>query len=122
MNKFFEDWLSREKSARNILIVAHGNFEGDGPSCGAAIDSLKPDAISNKILRSVIIELENAAKPFESELPKSPEDRVKSLSLAIRDNLLTYPALRMITDSKSPEFIKILLMDTISNVLTTSDD
>jgi len=122
LNKFFEDWLSREKSTQNILVIGHGNFEGDGPSCGAALDSLKPDTISNNILHSVILELENAAKPFESEPPKSAEDRVKSLSLAIRSNLLTYPAFSNVSDSKSPDFIKILLMDTISNVLTTSDD
>jgi len=122
LNKFFEDWLSREKSTQNILIVVHGNFEGEGPSCGAAIDSLKPDTISNKILHSIIVELENAAKPFESEPPKSAEDRVKSLSHAIRNNLFTYPAVGAVADSKSPDFVEILLMDTISNVLTTSND
>jgi len=122
LNKFFKDWLSRKNSAQNILIVVHGNFEDEGPSCGAAIDSLKPDAISNKILHSIILELEKAAKPFETDPPRSAEDRVKSLSHAIKNNLFTYPAVSAVADSMSPEFIEILLMDTISNVLTTSND
>ncbi|MGY5859907.1 MAG: hypothetical protein RTU63_11110 [Candidatus Thorarchaeota archaeon] len=122
LNVFFENWLSRENGSQHILVVAHGNFEGEGPSCGAGTASLEPDAIPNKILHSVILELENAARPFESNPAITPEDRVKSLSSAIRENLLTYPAVRMIADSKSPEFIKTLLMDTVSNVLSTTEE
>jgi hypothetical protein len=122
LNTFFENWLSQGKDTQQILIVAHGNFEGEGPSCEAAKDSLKPDDISNNILRSVIIELEMAAKPFEPEPATTAEDRVKSLSSAIRENILTYPAVNAVVDSKLPDFIKILLMDTISNVLSASED
>jgi len=121
LNNFFEDWLSQEERTRQIIVVAHGNFEGEGPSCGAGTASLHPDDISNKTLRSVIVELDNAAKPFESVPPNTPEDRVKSLSSAIRQNLLTYPAIKINTNSKSSDFISILLMDTVSNVLTTED-
>ncbi|TFH04376.1 MAG: hypothetical protein E4H14_14885 [Candidatus Thorarchaeota archaeon] len=122
LNTFFEKWLSRDRSTQNILVVAHGNFEGEGPSCVAGEASLKPDNISNKILHSVITELENAAKPFESIPANTAEDRVKSLSFAIRNNLFTYPAVIAIADSKSPDFVKILLMDTVSNVLKPTDD
>ncbi|TFG32358.1 hypothetical protein EU528_03795 [Candidatus Thorarchaeota archaeon] len=122
LDNFFENWLSKENDSQHILIVAHGNFEGEGPSCGAGTASLNSDTIPNEILRSVIVQLENAARPFESEPARTAEDRVKSLSSAIRKNLLTYPAVKAVVDSKIPDFIKILLMDTISNVLSTTDD
>ncbi|MGY5881676.1 MAG: hypothetical protein RTV31_15600 [Candidatus Thorarchaeota archaeon] len=122
LNMFFEDWLSREGGTQQILVVAHGNFEGEGPSCGAGTVSLQPTNISNKILQSVIVELENAAKPFEPVPAITPEDRVKSLSSAIHENLHTYPAINTISGSKSSDFIRTLLMDTVSNVLTTAED
>ncbi len=121
LNKFFEDWLSQKEVTQQILVVAHGNFEGEGPSCGAGQASLNPHDITNNLLRSIIIELENAAKPFESVPPTSAEDRVKSLSSAIRKNLLTYPAVNESAELKSRDFIKILLMDTVSNVLSTTE-
>ncbi len=121
LNKFFEDWLSQEEPTQQIIVVAHGNFEGEGPSCGAGEASLNPHDITNDLLRSIILDLENAAKPFESGPPNSAEERVKSLSSAIRKNLLTYPAVNAIAELKSPDFIKILLMDTVSNVLSTTD-
>ena len=121
MDNFFEDWLSQEERTRQIIVVAHGNFEGDGPSCGAGTISLHLDDISNKTLRSIIVELDKAAKSFESVPPSTPEDRVKSLSSAIRQNLLTYPAINTNASSRLTDFISTLLMDTVSNVLTTDD-
>ena len=106
----------------HILIVAHGNFEGEGPSCGAGLASLNSNLITNPILLQVINELESAAKPFESTPARTAEDRVKSLSSAIHENLLTYPAIRIAADTKSSDFIQSLLMDTVSNVLSTSED
>ena len=120
LNKFFEGWFSQKNGNHRILIVAHGNFEGEGPSCGAGEASLHPNNILNDLLRSVIVELETAAKPFESEPATSAEDRVKSLSSAIRKNLLSYPSIAANTDLNSPDFIKVLLMDTVSNVLSTT--
>jgi carbonic anhydrase len=120
LNEFFEDWLSQE-SDPHILVVAHGNFEDEGPSCGAGTASLNPANISNKILHAVISELANAAEPFESVPAITPEDRVKSLSSAVHENLRSYPAINAIIDSKSSEFIKTLLMDTVSNILTPND-
>ena len=102
-------------------MVAHGNFEGEGPSCGAGQASLNPQDIANDLLRPIIIELEDAAKPFESVPANTAEDRVKSLSLAIRKNLLTYPAVNTIAELAPPDFIKVLLMDTVSNVLSTTE-
>lgn len=122
LNSFFEEWLSKEMNDPHILIVAHGNFEGEGQSCGAAEASLNPGEITDSILYSVIVELETATRSFETSPAQSAEDRVKSLSLAIRENLLTYPAVRMSSDTKSSDFIQILLMDTVSNVLFTAED
>ena len=122
LNNFFEDWLSQKEGTQQILVIVHGNFEGDGPSCGAGMASLSPADISNKMLRSVLVELENAAKPFEPVPANTPEDRVKSLALAIRQNLLTYPAINTNPISKTVDFIRTLLMDTVSNVLTITDD
>lgn len=121
LNKFFEDWLSQKDDTQQIIVVAHGNFEGEGPSCGAGQASLNPQDITNNLLRSIIIELEAAAKPFESVPANTAEDRVKSLSSAVRKNLLTYPAVNAFAELKSPDFIEILLMDTVSNVLSTTE-
>lgn len=121
LNRFFEEWLSKQEGTQQILVVAHGNFEGEGPSCGAVEASLHPHTITNALLRPIIIELDNAAKSVEFESPNTPEDRVKSLSSVIRSNLLTYPAVNLAAEQKSPDFIKILLMDTVSNVLSETD-
>jgi len=122
LNSFFDAWLSKEMHDPHILIVAHGNFEGEGPSCGASEASLNPVEIPNSLLREVILELENAARSYETTPALSPEDRVKSLSSAIRDNLLSYPTIRVAADTKSSDFIQILLMDTVSNVLSVTGD
>ncbi len=120
LNHFFEKWLSSRNETKRILIVAHGNFEGEGPSCSAGIASLHPHSISNPSLRSVIEELERAAAAFENSSPQSPEDRVKSLTKATKANLLTYPALKEAHDIFRLE-IDELLMDTVTNTLFQFD-
>ena len=122
LNGFFDDWLSKEMHDPRILIVAHGNFEGESSSCGAGEASLNPYDVSTQLLREVILELDNAARNYETKRPQTPEDRVKSLASAVRDNLLSYPAVREAADTRSSDFIQILFMDTISNVLSTSED
>jgi carbonic anhydrase len=120
LHKFFDKWLSNINKVKRILIVAHGNFEGDGPSCSAGTASLNPNAIKTLSLRSAIKELERAALKFETSPAKNPEERVKSLTKAIRANLLTYPA---IADAHSIFQLEIdeLLMDTITNILFQID-
>ena len=121
LNVFFQNWLSSTDCPRQVLIVGHGDFEGNGHSCGAGTASLNPDAISNPILKATIEELDLAAKVHERNPPKNPEERVKSLSKAIRANLLTYPA---ISNAHSMYHLAIdeLLMDTVTNTLHQSDD
>lgn len=116
LEKFFQRWLSPIKENRRILVVGHGNFEGEGSSCSAGTASLNPRTISNQSLRQAIEELEQAATPYEPMPPLSPEDRVKSLTKATRANLLTYPA---IADAHSIAQLEIdeLLMDTVTNNL-----
>nr|KXH73677.1 MAG: hypothetical protein AM325_13545 [Candidatus Thorarchaeota archaeon SMTZ1-45] len=120
LNRFFEKWLTSSKDTKRILIVAHGNFEGSGPSCSAGTESLNPRATSSKSLRLMIEELERSAIEFESIPASSPEDRVKSLSKATRANLLTYPA---IVDSHDISQLEIdeVLMDTVTNALYLYD-
>ena len=120
LNEFFHKWLSTYDDSKRILIVAHGCFGNHGPSCGAGIASLNPSAISNKLLRLTIEELEQAADQFETHHPESPEDRVMSLSKAIHANLLTYPAVK---DAQNMYYLEIdeLLMDTVTNTLFQSD-
>jgi hypothetical protein len=118
LNSFFDNWLTHETSSPHILVIAHGNFEGEGPSCGAGKACLHADEIENEILKSVIKELADAAAPFETQPAENAEDRVKSLTSAIRQNLLSYPS---ISQSEFSDFIDILLMDTVSNVLSTID-
>ena len=89
---------------------------------GAGKASLMPNEITNEILRSVIVELDTAAKPFEPEPAATPEDRVKALSSAIERNLQSYPAVIAVIGLKSSDFIRILLMDTVSNVLKQPED
>jgi carbonic anhydrase len=117
---FFQQWLTSTDISKQILIVAHGNFEGEGDSCAAGTASLKPDAITNPSLRPSIEELKRAAEEFESSPPKNPEERVKSLSKAIRANLLTYPT---IADAHHMFRLTIdeLLMDTVTNTLSQSE-
>ena len=120
LNDFFQEWLSSFEDLKRILIVAHGNFEDSGPSCGAGTASLDPSAISNQFLRPTIEELERAATQFETHIPETPEDRVRSLSKATRANLLTYPA---VADAQSMYNLEIeeILMDTVTNTLFHSD-
>jgi hypothetical protein len=120
LNDFFQQWLSSTDSLRQILIVAHGNFEGEGDSCSAGKASMNPSTISNPLLRPIIEELNRAAMECESDPPKNPEERVKSLSKAIRGNLLTYPS---IADAHSMFRLVIddLLMDTVTNTLFQSN-
>jgi len=120
LNDFFEQWLSSTNTSRQILIVAHGNFEGEGHPCSAGEASINPNRITNPLLRPIIDELNRAAMEYESSPPKNPEERVKSLSKAIRDNLLTYPS---IADAHSLHKLKItdLLMDTVTNTLFQID-
>lgn len=120
LNRFFENWLSSKGETKRILIVAHGNFEGEGPSCGAGTASLNPRQVANTSLRPAIEELERAATQFEDEPSLTPEDRVRALSKAVRSNLLTYPP---IADAHSMFQLEIaeLLMDTVTNTLFQSD-
>jgi carbonic anhydrase len=118
LNDFFTEWLSTKSKSRHILIVVHGNFEGEGPSCGAALASLNPANVKNPLLNSVISELQMAAAHFEDYPPKNAEERVESLSLAIKENLLSYPSVKKFADANPDDFINILLMDTVSNVLS----
>ncbi|MBN2228768.1 MAG: hypothetical protein JW779_04170 [Candidatus Thorarchaeota archaeon] len=120
LSTFFKGWLT-EESDKHILIIAHGNFKDEGPSCGAATASLNPDEVPNPILRPIIMELQQAALPYESRKPEIPEDRVKSLSLAIKENLLSYRSVQVYHEIHPEGFIDILLMDTVSNVLSTAE-
>ncbi|MHA2178132.1 MAG: hypothetical protein ACXAAK_07260 [Candidatus Thorarchaeota archaeon] len=120
LNSFFEEWLNGSTRERKILIVAHGNFEGEGPSCGAATISLDPSQAPSATLIPVMEDLQDAAQQFEREGPKTPEDRVKSLCLATRENLMTYPAISRAIQSGLVS-IDELFMDTVSNVLYQGD-
>jgi carbonic anhydrase len=121
LNDFFTEWLSTKINPRNILIIVHGTFEGEGPSCGAALASLDPTTVKNPLLNSVITELQMAASHFEDHSPRNAEDRVKALSLAIKENLLSYPPVREFVHANPSDFIDILLMDTVSNALSAAD-
>jgi len=122
LNSFFKDWLDANNTSQQIIIIAHGNFEGEGSSCGAGEASLHPAILKNDLLRSTMIELQDAATSYEDQATENPETRVISLSSATRDNLSTYPAIRALKDSKAPDFISILFMDTVSNTLSTLEN
>ena len=121
LNRFFETWLASSNDVKQVVIVAHGNFEGEGPSCGAGTASLSPDSVENPLLKPSIEELDRVAREYELKPPGTPEERVKSLSKAIRANLLTYPA---IADAQSIFKLAIddLLMDTVTNTLFQNEE
>lgn len=121
LNEFFEKWVSSTDNPKQIVIVAHGNFEGEGPSCGAGIGSLDPARIRNPSLKLVMEELNRAARDHETHPPESPEERVITLSKVTRAHLLTYPA---IADAHSVFQLAIdeLVMDTVTNTLHQLDD
>ncbi|MDH4212791.1 MAG: hypothetical protein OEV85_02620 [Candidatus Thorarchaeota archaeon] len=121
LNEFFSEWLSTSSSSKHILIVAHGNFEGEGHSCGAAQESLDPTNVKNSFLRYVVSELQLVATQYENHILKSAEERAKTISLSIREHLISYPAVKEFADTNPSDFIDILLMDTISNTLTNAD-
>ena len=116
LSAFFEEWLDASDRVREILIVTHGNFEGAGSSCEAVTVSLTPDQIQNNSLRPAIEALRNAAEQFEQKPPNTPEDRMKSLSSAIRENLLTYLVISAAMKNGQLS-IDELFMDTVTNVL-----
>jgi carbonic anhydrase len=118
---FFKQWLDVNSESQEIIIIAHGNFEGEGPSCGAGQACLHPERVKNDLLRPIIEELQIAAQPFESKPAEDAETRVKSLCSAIRENLLSYPSIQDIVGQRKSELINTLLMDTVSNVLSTID-
>jgi hypothetical protein len=121
LNEFFSDWLSAKQESKRVLIVAHGDFEGGGASCGAGTASLHLGAIENPLLREVIEELENAASQYETVSPNTPEERVKAISKASHASLLTYPS---IAEAHKVHQLTIdeILMDTITNTLVQSDE
>jgi len=121
LNEFFTEWLSSNSVSKHILIIGHGNFEGEGHSCGAAQASLNPTNVKNPFLLYVVSELQSAAKQFESHSSKNAEERVKAISLAIKSHLLSYPAVREFANANLSDFIDILLMDTVSNTLSAAD-
>lgn len=120
LDEFFSGWLSQRKKSRQIIIIAHGNFEGHGPSCGAGTASLDASKVEGKYLKPIIEKIHIDASAFEETPAKDAEERVISLANATRKNLLTYPAIQAIieTDRLPTELISILQMDTVSNVVS----
>jgi hypothetical protein len=119
LNGFLGHWLSNRIDAKHIILVAHGNFEGEGPSCGAGKASLGPESVSGHRLRAVIEVLSNEAIRVEEHPAGSPEDRVRSIAEATRRNILSYPSVAEHTDAAfdTTEFIQTVLMDTVTNAL-----
>ncbi len=122
LDKFFEKWLSVNPNLKKIIVVAHGNFEGDGPSCGAGSACMNPSDVEGDYLCPVIKQLHEDASRFEKTPAKNPEERVVSLAQSTVANLLTYLSVKKESELRSEEnlLIDIILMDTVSNVLTTT--
>lgn len=120
LNEFLDDWLSVNPSSKQILVIAHGNFEGEGPSCGAAMASLDCSSVEGDYLCPVIDQIDNDASKFEDTPPINAEERVISLAQATKHNLFTYPAIAKIevASNSEQEFIRIIKMDTVSNVVS----
>ncbi len=120
LNEFFEEWLSKETVERRIIVIVHGNFEGEGPSCGAAFASLNMENVTGRYLKPVIETLEQDALRIEGTKVTSPEDRVVSLGDATLENIKTYPSINDAIQRgvSHDEFMRILKMDTVTNVIS----
>ncbi|MHA1636892.1 MAG: hypothetical protein ACTSUB_02650 [Candidatus Thorarchaeota archaeon] len=120
LDKFLDDWLSVTPRKKQILVIAHGNFEGEGPSCGAAMASLDRSSVKGDYLCPVIDRINHEASKHEDAPPMNAEERVISLAQATKQNLLTYPAIAKVESASNSEqgFIRIIKMDTVSNVVS----
>ncbi len=120
LNEFFQDWLSKETVERRIIVVVHGNFEGEGPSCGAGLVSLDTQSVNGMYLRPVIEQIERDAKKYEPTAVDSAEDRVVSIGNATLDNIRSYPSITEALEKGllHSEFMRVLKMDTITNVIS----
>ena len=119
LNEFFGKWLERASEPR-VLIIGHGAFKTPGPPCGAGNASLTPDTVKSEILHPIISQLSEAASNFENEPPRTAEERVVSLSSAIRENLLSYPSIIEYLSRTNANLIDTLFMNTVTNVLSSS--
>jgi carbonic anhydrase len=119
LDSFFREWLSEDQSARQIVVVAHGAFSGEGASCGTGKASLNPYEFDDEYLSSVITRIAEHASIFESTPARTAEDRAQTIAKMTIQNLLTYPAVNDFLESYSNknEFFQIVLMDTVTNIL-----
>jgi carbonic anhydrase len=122
LERFFEDWLVSTTEDLDIIVIAHGNFVGEGPSCGAGQASLNPENIAGKYLQPVIQQIMLDAQEFEQQPARTAEDRVIALAQATVRNLTTYPAIKKFLEGLDDQsrLIEVLLMDTVSNELSPS--
>ena len=120
LNDFFLSWLSNTPERRHVVIVAHGDFDGRGSSCGAGKASLGSESIHNPLLKRVIQMMRDDAGQYEKGLPRSPEVRVRSIAEATRANILSYPSVAsMVRECRTPaDFIGTAYMGTVTNVMT----
>lgn len=120
LNDFLSNWFSSRPEEKRILVMAHGSFEGDGPSCGAGTASLTPTEHPSNLLESAIHQIAKAAMQFEAAPAATPETRVLSIAKATKRNLFRYPALCSLAEQhiELEEIVDIALMDTVTNVIT----
>ncbi len=119
LNDFFLSWLSDSPEQRHTVIVAHGDFDGRGSSCGAGKASLSPEGIHSSMLKSVIQKVRDDAVRYEKTLPKNTEGRVRSIAEATKANILSYPAVASaVKERRTPaDFIGTVYMGTVTNLL-----
>ncbi|MFW9907181.1 MAG: hypothetical protein ACFFEF_01290 [Candidatus Thorarchaeota archaeon] len=120
LDEFLRGWLAADIQKRGIIVVAHGNFEGDGPSCGAAEASLSSEESSDNYLKSVVSRISSDVLGLEGKPVSTPEERAISIGTMTVNNLRTYPSIldvfrRNLVDDK---FIGFLKMDTVTNVVS----
>lgn len=120
MNAFLSDWLSSRPDEKRMLVMAHGSFEGEGPSCGAGMASLAPAEHPSSILEMAILSLAAAAGQFEEVPAKTAEERVLSIARATKRNLFCYPAVSSLEEQglELEALVDIALMDTVTNIVS----
>ncbi|MGY5854123.1 MAG: hypothetical protein RTU92_11190 [Candidatus Thorarchaeota archaeon] len=117
LDSFFTDWLTDEPFNKQIVIVAHGSFVGEGASCGAATELLSPDTHPDNTLNMVLQSMRANISPYESSPLKHVEDSARSIAEATKRNLTTYPAFvgAITLGADFDDLVKVVLMDTVTN-------
>jgi hypothetical protein len=119
-NSFLENWLLSKPKDRRMVLLAHGSHDHGGAVCGGAKASLDPSGLHEGTLKSVVKTLQNEGLTHEAQPHNNPNTRALALDVAIKKNLLTYPAISKAVEAgfDAEKQIDIAFIDTVTGCIT----